>query len=152
MMKMINSVMVLFLSLLTHSAFAQNGVLCGTLDRELLVQVSSNGVMSLVDPVGPQGHQLVIAQLKHVDVNQSSSGPVYLANTSDAYFPNPNRYVGGARLSELQWITLAVNTASMNLTRSNVASGSLSFQKANGQNLKKLVTCTLNQAAFLSLR
>ncbi len=139
---------ILALSLLSTSAFAQGGALCGTFDRELMIQVSPNNTLSLIDPAAPQNQQ-ILAQFNQVDVNHSSSGLVYEANIRGALIANPNSYVAGARLSELQWVVMTVNTApSRAIVGRGIVTGNLKLQKANGQTLQKLVTCTMNQTAF----
>lgn len=142
----------MILSLLSGSAFAQGGALCGTFDRELLIQVNPNNTLSLIDPAAAQGN-LVMATFKQIDVNYTQSGLVYEANTRNAVIPNPNQYIGGARLGDLQWVIMAVNAAPNRIPAPNsIITGSLKLQKANGQTLQKLVTCTLNQSAFIRLQ
>jgi hypothetical protein len=94
-----------------------------------------------------------MATFKQIDVNYTQSGLVYEANTRNAVIPNPNQYVGGARLGDLQWVIMAVNAAPNRIPAPNsIITGSLKLQKANGQTLQKLVTCTLNQSAFIRLQ
>lgn len=144
--------LVTILALMSGSAFAQGGALCGTFDRELLIQVNPNNTLSLIDPEAAQGRQ-VMATFNQIDVNYTQAGLVYEANTRNATIPNPNQYVGGARLGELQWVIMTVNAAPGRVvTTNNIITGSLKLQKTNGQTFQKLVTCTLNQSSFIRLQ
>ncbi|MFL5814510.1 MAG: hypothetical protein ACJ763_13120 [Bdellovibrionia bacterium] len=128
----------------SSSAFAQGGAaLCGTFDRELMVQIGPKNAMTLIDPSASRGHQ-TLAKFTQVDVKQSQFGPVFEANTRGAQIPNPEILVGGARLAELQWVTLSINVASPSPTTSQgIVPGNFRVQKANGQVLQKLMTCAV---------
>jgi len=146
------AVSVILFSLLVSPAFAQGGALCGTFDRELMVQVSPDHSLSLIDPTAPQDQQVLI-QFTQVDTRPTRVGSLYEANIRGAIIPHPEKYVAGARLTELQWVTLAVNSASVNLVQANgIVPGSLKLQKANGQTLQKLLTCTMDSNALLHLQ
>jgi hypothetical protein len=140
-----NTILVSILALLSgSSAFAQGGAaLCGTFDRELMVQIGPKNAMTLIDPSAPKGQQ-ILAKFSQVDLKQSQFGPVFEANTRGAQIPNPEIFIGGARLAELQWITLSINVASPSPTTSQgIVPGNFKVQKANGQVLQKLMTCAV---------
>jgi hypothetical protein len=140
-----NTILFSILALLCgSSAFAQGGAaLCGTLDRELMVQIGAKNAMTLIDPSAPKGHQ-ALAKFTQVDVKQSQFGPVFEANTRSAQIPNPEIFIGGARLAELQWVTLSLNLNSPSPPVSQgIVPGSFKIQKANGQALQKLMTCAV---------
>jgi hypothetical protein len=139
-----NTLLSLAALLCGSTAFAQGGAaLCGTFDRELMIQVGAKNALTLIDPSAPKGQQ-ILAKFNQVDVKQAQFGPVFEANVQGATIPDPNLYIGGARLAELQWINLSINLSSPNPTVSKgIVPGNFRLQKANGQVLQKLMTCAV---------
>lgn len=129
-----------------------DGFVCGTLDRELQIQVyhSTNpaqgtrnvSVMILSDPTAPWGQQ-TIARMNRMDETLRNNGTSYYAQVLP---PRPNTpetsYIGAISLYELRLITLHVHFSyTTPIPPGAPVNGVLVLQKLNGEQLAQDVSC-----------